>query len=317
MTERFFFAKKWCIHVLFVFSHTSREVIKLKHVAVLFLLFLFIPVSFVSAMPEEEEIRLDQAVIDQYGLPHLDKGFIDQHKLEGLMEGLASKLYIPPVDAMMEQNGKIHSEKNGRALDREKFDMEFRNTFYGNARTKLLVPVRTIYPKVNKELLKEISNKRLGTYTTFYKTSNKERSTNIELATEAVNSTVIFPGKTFSFNQVVGERTAEKGYKRAPVIVKGEFSEDIGGGICQVSSTLFNAVDLKGIQIEERYAHSREVPYVPPGRDATVSWWGPDFTFKNMYNEPILILANAKNGRLTVSVYTAESAEHFTGRNRE
>lgn len=284
----------------------------MKHIVILFLLFLLFPVSFAHAMDDKENIRLDKAEIDQYGLPYIEE-FIDERKLNELMDGLESKLYIPPKEAHIKENGAIQPEKYGRTLDREKFEMQFKERFYSRDQTKLPVPTRTVYPRVNEELLKEISNNHLESYTTYYKTSNKERSTNIELATEAINSTVVFPGETFSFNEVVGERTAEKGYKRARVIVKGEFSEDIGGGICQVSSTLFNAVDIKGVQIEERYAHSREVPYVPPGRDATVSWWGPDFVFKNMYNEPLLIRATAKNGKLTVSVYSSESAEYFTG----
>src|SRR5699024_7644450 len=106
-----------------------------------------------------------------------------------------------------------------------------------------------------------------GSYVTYFKETNKERSHNIRLSTEAINNHVVFPNDEFSFNEVVGERTKEKGYMKAPVIVKGELSEDIGGGICQVSSTLFNAVDLKGIQTVERYSHSRSVPYVPQGQD--------------------------------------------------
>lgn len=97
-----------------------------------------------------------------------------------------------------------------------------------------------------------------------------------------------------------------KGYKRAPVIVKGELSEDVGGGICQVSSTLFNAVDRAGLQIVQRYSHSKRVPYVPPGRDATVSWYGPDFRFKNKYSQPILIKAKAHRGSMIVTIYSSE-----------
>ncbi|MFP3440966.1 VanW family protein, partial [Pantoea sp. SIMBA_133] len=116
---------------------------------------------------------------------------------------------------------------------------------------------------------------------THFRKNNLERTSNIELAAEAINNTVVFPGETFSFNQTVGKRTKERGYLPAPIIVKGELSEGIGGGICQVSSTLFNAVDQAGVQIIERYSHSRSVPYVKPGRDATVSWYGPDFSFRN------------------------------------
>ncbi len=84
------------------------------------------------------------------------------------------------------------------------------------------------------------------------------------MAAEAIDNHVVFPGESFSFNETVGERTKEKGYQRAPVIIEGELAEDIGGGICQVSSTLYNAVDIDGMEIVERYSHSRSVPYVRP-----------------------------------------------------
>src|SRR5699024_9571793 len=127
-------------------------------------------------------------------------------------------------------------------------------------------PIKRTYPRVTSELLSRIYQQKLASYETYYDESNRSRSHNIKLATKEINNHVIFPTNTFSFNSVVGERTDEKGYKRAPVIMEGELSEDLGGGICQVSSTLYNAVHLRGIQIEERYSHSMPVPYVPPGK---------------------------------------------------
>jgi vancomycin resistance protein YoaR len=94
------------------------------------------------------------------------------------------------------------------------------------------------------------------------------------------------------------------------VIVRGEYAEDIGGGICQVSSTLFNAVDNAGLKIVQRFSHSRHVPYIPPGRDATVSWYGPDFEFKNMYNQPILIQARTIGNLLVIKLYSSEVIEY-------
>ncbi|CAK6478221.1 putative factor for cell wall maintenance or synthesis [Peribacillus simplex] len=143
-----------------------------------------------------------------------------------------------------------------------------------------------IHPKVDSEILAEIREKKIGEYRTYFNVNNKNRSNNISLAAEAINNYVVFPGEVFSFNQAVGKRSVEKGYMLARVIVKGEFSEGIGGGICQVSSTLFNAIDNAGLQTVQRYSHTRSVPYVPSGRDATVSWYGPDFSFKNKYNQP-------------------------------
>ncbi|WP_249870243.1 VanW family protein [Oceanobacillus saliphilus] len=260
-----------------------------------------------------KEITLDKVEIKQYGLSLIDTAFIDTFKLNNLMDNLEDTIYQDAQDAHFDENGTIVEEKPGITLDRQAFVHLFRNLYYSEDKGKLKVPEASVYPKVDSGLLKEISVYELGRYVTFYKKSNAERSHNIYLAAEAINNTVIFPGETFSFNDVVGERTTERGYKRAPVIVKGELSEDIGGGICQVSSTLYNAVDLKGVQIVERYAHSRRVPYVPPGRDATVSWWGPDFVFKNLYNEPILIRAKSANGQMVVTIHSSETVEYFSG----
>lgn len=102
----------------------------------------------------------------------------------------------------------------------------------------------------------------------------------------------------------------EKGYQRAKVIVRGEVSEGIGGGICQISSTLFNAADRAGLQIVQRYSHSRSVPYVPPGRDATVSWYGPDFVFQNKYEYPVLIRAVVYGGQISIMLYSSDEIKN-------
>jgi vancomycin resistance protein YoaR len=168
------------------------------------------------------------------------------------------------------------------------------------------VPLSEIYPKVDSELLADIRIQQIGQYVTYFNSYNKSRSHNIFLAAKAIDNHVIFPNETFSFNKVVGKRTLEKGYLRAPIIVKGELSEGVGGGICQVSSTLYNAADRAGLKIVERYSHSRNVPYVPSGRDATVSWYGPDFRFQNQYNQPILIRAKRIGGTMIVTLYSSD-----------
>ncbi|WP_087973129.1 VanW family protein [Oceanobacillus rekensis] len=285
------------------------------HIFLLLLLMTGIPVDSGadSLDTNNNEITLDRVEVQQYGMDLIDMAFIDEYKLENLMDNLEEAVYRNAEDARFDKDGKIIGEELGATLDRQEFRNLFRELYYNENKGKLTVPKTAVYPKVNRGLLKEISMLELGRYVTSFKQSNLERSHNIDLASEAINNTVIFPGETFSFNQVVGERTAERGYKKAPVIVKGELAEDIGGGICQVSSTLYNAVDLKGIQIVERYAHSRQVPYVPPGRDATVSWWGPDFVFKNLYNEPILIRAKSESGQMVVTLYSSDTVEYFNG----
>ncbi|GAB3064318.1 VanW family protein [Virgibacillus ainsalahensis] len=284
-------------------------------IVIMTILLLSIPSHQVLASLDltDNNVTMEKVEVEQYALPHLDKLFIDESRLNFLIKILEEKLHKEPVNAKLDKKGEIIEGEPGITIDKRKFHILFREAFYSETTTKLEVPKRYVYPRVDRALLKDIRVKELGSYVTNFRKTNTERSHNIDLSTKAINNHVVFPGETFSFNDIVGERTAERGYKRAPVIVKGELAEDIGGGICQVSSTLFNAVDLKGIQIVERYAHSREVPYVPPGRDATVSWWGPDFVFKNLYNEPILIRAQADNGRMDVRIFSSETAENFTG----
>lgn len=163
------------------------------------------------------------------------------------------------------------------------------------------------------EKLQRVHEKRLSTYTTHYDPALTNRTRNIELSVEAIDHYVVLPGEVFSFNRVVGPRTSERGYLPAAVIVQGEYTEGIGGGICQTSSTLFNSVDAAGLRIIQRVSHSKQVTYVPAGWDATVSWGGPDFQFQNQLNEPILLTAKAQTGKLTVEVYASSDVD-FTRR---
>ena len=143
----------------------------------------------------------------------------------------------------------------------------------------------------------------LGTSTTSFSASNRNRSTNIELATKACNGYVIKPGETFSINTVVGKRTKDRGYKEAGVYSNGQTDTGIGGGICQVSSTLFNAALEANMTITARRAHSLPVSYLPKGRDAAVSWGGPEFKFKNPHPFPVMVgTYYDKHGKLTMSI---------------
>ncbi|MCG5105273.1 VanW family protein [Oceanobacillus alkalisoli] len=282
----------------------------LNFVLTLTLLLFLLSTEIVSA-DEDDEIALQRDELKSYSLSDWEHGFVDWKKLDELMDQLEEQVTVPPINATLGNGFEIMEEQPGKTLDRNGFTTSFLKAFYTGEDRAVEIPTKAVQPRVDQEMMQEITQKRLGSYTTYYNSANKERTKNINLSAKAVHGTVIFPGEVFSFNDIVGERTEEKGYQRAPVIVKGEFSEDIGGGICQLSSTIFNAVDLRGIQMIERYTHSRSVPYVPPGRDATVSWWGPDFTFKNLYNEPIVLTANAGSGSLTVGVFSSETVEYF------
>ncbi|MFC0560048.1 VanW family protein [Halalkalibacter alkalisediminis] len=246
----------------------------------------------------------------QFHSPLIGKEMIDSDKYQLFLNQIQQQVYTPPVNAKIDKYGQIVPEQIGYMLDKRSFHETFYKYYYGNEEAQFEVPLRPVHPKVNSEILSNIRVQRIGQYVTYFNKRNKERSHNISLATEAINNHVVFPGETFSFNEVVGKRTRARGYLTAPVIVRGELSEDIGGGICQVSSTLYNAIDHAGLKIVQRYSHSRRVPYVPRGRDATVSWYGPDFMFKNQLNQPILIQARIYGGQMLVYILSSDLIEN-------
>lgn len=144
--------------------------------------------------------------------------------------------------------------------------------------------------------------KTLGTFTT-NTTSNAKRNTNVRLAAEALNGTIVQPGEEFSFNQVIGPRTEEKGYQAAAAYNSGEVVQEIGGGVCQISSTLYRVVFETGMEVTYRRSHTFEPNYVTPGQDATISWDMPDFRFINTSKGAVGIRASYADQKATVSFY--------------
>lgn len=136
----------------------------------------------------------------------------------------------------------------------------------------------------------------ISSYTTKYDASNTNRSGNLKIAANKINGKVLMPGEEFSYNEVVGKRTIEEGYKNAKMYENGQVIDGLAGGICQISSTLYNAVLLANLEITERRNHSYTSTYVPAGRDATVVYGRQDFKFKNSRTYPIKIEANVANG---------------------
>ena len=175
------------------------------------------------------------------------------------------------------------------ALDERRFDAEIEAT--GSE----------VQPEITEASAKDLY-KTISTFTTTT-TANSNRNTNVRLAAEAINGTVIPPGGEFSFNETVGQRTEAKGYKSAAAYSGGEVVQETGGGVCQVSSTLYNAVVRAGMEISYRRSHTFEPSYVTPGQDATVSWELPDFKFINTSKAAIGLRASYSNQKMTVSVY--------------
>ena len=158
----------------------------------------------------------------------------------------------------------------------------------GNLDASIQIKVNEVAPDMDKATLKS-KFKKLASFTTTT-TSNSNRNTNIRLCSTAINGAVVQPGEEFSVNNITGKRSAEKGYKDATVIKNGVYVQEPGGGVCQVSSTLFNAVVRAGLQITERHNHTIVSSYVPIGEDAAIDYPNKDFKFVNNSEGPIAIV---------------------------
>lgn len=157
----------------------------------------------------------------------------------------------------------------------------------------------------NPEEIASLDDVVLASYTTYFNSGVAGRARNIELSARSINNIIVGDGDYFSFNTTVGPSDAAHGYQKAKEIVNKKMVDGIGGGICQTSSTLFNAVDKVGVSYIERHHHSLSVGYVPAGRDATVSYGGKDFRFQNTTGVPFLIKTIYQQGNLTVQIRTS------------
>jgi Uncharacterized vancomycin resistance protein len=146
-------------------------------------------------------------------------------------------------------------------------------------------------------------NTLIASFSTRLLDKDPDRLNNIGIAADEISDYTVQPNEVFSFNGVVGKRLAAKGYEKARIIVNGEGKEGYGGGICQLSSTLFNAVDKSGLEVIERHSHSKDVHYVPKGRDAAINYKTQDFKFKNTKSYPIVIKASVDKKKVYVSIY--------------
>lgn len=194
---------------------------------------------------------------------------------------------------------------DGIEIDKDKLKAKIKKAIEEkNFKAIIDVDAKTTKPEiVSKEDVKQ-KYKIIGTYTT-KTTTNKDRNTNINISSLALDGIIIKPGEEFSFNATTGNRTLERGYKPAGAYVNGKLVEEPGGGVCQVSSTLYNAVIFSGLDTSERHAHSFEPSYVTPGEDAMVSYdgyAGPDMRFINTSKTAIAIRAKLVEQKLTVSI---------------
>ena len=175
-----------------------------------------------------------------------------------------------------------------------------------------VVPLKVVYPNFTTNMIgTEAFPDKLSEFSTNYAASNVNRTTNLRLAANKINGTVLMPGETFSYNQVVGERSIAAGYKEAPIYVSGRVEDGLGGGICQITTTLYNAVVYANLEIVERTNHQFVPSYVGAGRDATVVYGALDFKFKNNRNYPIKIMCSVSGGVANFKIFGLSTEDDY------
>lgn len=227
------------------------------------------------------------------------------------IDSIHQEICKQPKDAYYDKEAKkLYKEENG--IEFEVTLEEAKNSLQ-EEKEEYVIPLKIVKPQIK---VSDLANenffpKLLAKFTTRYDESIENRANNIHLSSEKISGTILMPGETFSYNKIVGERTAKAGYKEASVYMGGKVVNGIGGGICQVSSTLYNAVLLANLEIIERRNHYFITSYVSSSRDATVSYGSIDFKFKNTRNYPIKIECMSKNGICQVFIYGMEEEVEY------
>ena len=204
----------------------------------------------------------------------------------------------------------ITREKIGVLVDRTELYENIFTSFIDKNEHTFSIPVKTISPAITEKDLKKFTNLRAD-FSTNISTSSPDRKHNIKTALNSLNKTELPPGEIFSFNNTVGRRTAANGYRQAKIIINNEFVDGIGGGVCQVSTTLYNAALLAGLEIVEANKHSKPVGYVKNGFDAMVNFGSSDLKFKNNTNEKLTIITNYSNSSIRVRIF-GENMQNIT-----
>ena len=238
------------------------------------------------------------------------------------VEKIHNEIYKEPVDAYYTQEPfTIYPSENGIDF---KVSIEEAKAILGDqSAEEYTIPLNILSPNVTTNMIgTEAFPDLLSTYSTNYSASNRNRTTNLILAANKINGTVIMPGETFSYNKVVGARTIAAGYKEAPIYVSGKVVDGLGGGICQITTTLYNAALYANLEIIQRSNHQFVPSYAPASRDATVVYGSIDFQFKNNRNYPIKLVCSVSGGVANFQIFglkqeddcEVEISSYITGR---
>lgn len=228
----------------------------------------------------------------------------DEESAQTILKQIAQSLSCLPREAFVEWHEgavRIVPSQDGIIVSVEETMKLWAKILEKGRWETLPLVVTKIRPEVTTEDLATIEGV-VGQATTYFKTSERNRSHNIRLAASKLDHLFIRPKETISFNELVGPRTASKGFRVARVLVQGQFTQDFGGGVCQVSGTLYLAALQAGMEVVQRHRHSRPVAYLPPGLDATVNFGYLDLKLRNPFDTPLYLRTFVKGGRLTVLI---------------
>ena len=227
------------------------------------------------------------------------------------LETLYQQTYVAPINAVMDgKTFEITPEVYGYAFDMEAVLDQLKSAEYGQT---LEFSFQKIKPEVTAaDLSATLFCDVLGSAETPYKGEDTDnRNINLDLACKAIDGVVLLPGETFSYNETLGKRTKDKGYKEAPAYEGGQTVDSLGGGICQISSTLYYSTLFADLEILERHNHSYVSSYIPKGMDATVDWGSLDLRFSNNTNYPIRIEASRANGTVSVRILGTDEKDYY------
>ncbi|MEG0874969.1 MAG: VanW family protein [Clostridiales bacterium] len=253
----------------------------------------------------QERLRLwqDKTYIDT-------KIVVDTTLVDPILAAIAQQIGVPAENARftLNDNGEmiIVPSVDGVALDSETTKTAILNALSDSAINSVAITADIYaHPERTTEDLQAMNiNGVLSTFTTKYNSGQGDRSANLSQASQYLDMTIVDAGATFSFNKTVGERTTARGFRSALVIDSGVYTPGLGGGVCQVSTTLYGALlRAPKIEITQRKNHTLPCAYVPPSQDAMVAWGSSDLCFKNNYPTPIVIHASCGGGAITMTVF--------------
>ena len=254
-----------------------------------------------------------QLIKNQQGQSYTLSYSIDETLLNNWVTEIEQSMKKSPIDATIEiHNGQVSitSDTDGLQIDQEQLKTELADALNSNQKQDIAVHVNLeeITANITYENLSDVRHV-IGSFTTNYSSDQTNRNTNIKIATETIDSYLLMPGETFSFNNFIGDTTADKGYLPAGSYLNGEVVESLGGGVCQVSTTLYNAIIKAGIIPYSRYNHSMTVSYVPIGQDAAIAYPYKDLAFSNPYDAPIYIEGTVSPTSVTFTIYSTTDSK--------